>query len=78
MMHGQPHITYSYAPLNGVWARADNVGIDKESYSEDAAHNSRENSQRMPAAPSAKSLAFAAPWCDTVAHRQIHNFPYNQ
>ena len=61
-----------------MWVRADNVGMDKESYSKDAAHNSRENSQRMAAAPTAKPLAFAAPWRDTVGPSQIHNFPYNQ
>jgi len=40
-----------------VWARADNVGMDKEGYSKDAAHSSRENSHRMAATPSAKPLA---------------------
>jgi len=32
----------------------------------------------MAAAPSAKTLIFATPWCHTVGPSQIHYFRYNQ
>jgi len=58
-----------------VWRRSINVGMDKEGYSKDVAHDPGENPQRMAVAPSILPLAPTTSTCGTMGVIPIFNIP---